>query len=128
VKAATLKVMVVVEDDDGMRLLIRRTLMGEAALELAGEASTASEAIEEAKTLHPDLVILDHFIEGDVMGLEAAPKIHDAAPHAKILLFSDHDLASESEREPAIDAFLPKRRLSELLPTVRQLLGLDGTR
>ena len=39
------------------------------------------------------------------MGLEAAPMLKEAAPHAKILLFTAFDMAHEAANEPAIDAF-----------------------
>lgn len=48
------------------------------------------------KEMQPHLVILDHFIDGDVMGLEAAPAIRHVAPDARILLFTSHDLEVEA--------------------------------
>lgn len=122
-----MKVLVVVEDDEEMRMIIGRVLARDERIEGHGAAATALEAVEEARQMQPDLVILDHFIEGDVMGLEAAPLIKAAAPTAKILLFTAHDLATEASREAAIDAFLPKDRLENLLDTVRSLLGLATT-
>jgi len=83
------------------------------------------EAISRAREVEPDLIILDHFIEGDIMGLQAAPMLKEAAPGAKIILFTSHDLQIEATREPAIDAFLLKRHLRDLLPTAQRLLGLE---
>lgn len=118
-------VLVVVEDDRDMQMLIRITLQSDGRLELAGQAASAAEAVEMAREQQPDLVILDHFIDGDVMGLEAAPAIKAASPGSMILLFTSHDLQVEARREPAVDAFLRKHDISMLLPTVQQLLGLD---
>lgn len=101
-----------------------RFLLAEAHLEIEGTCSTAEEAIKLVKDSSADLVILDHFIQGDVMGLEAAPLIKQARPEVKILLLSSHDLAVESDREPAIDAFVPKSRLDDLVPTSLRLLGI----
>jgi DNA-binding NarL/FixJ family response regulator len=119
------KVLVVVEDDRDMQLLIELTLRADDRLEISGCCATAAEAVAEARRLQPALVILDHFIDGDVMGLEAAPAIKAAAPDARILLFTSHDLALEARREPALDAFLLKRDIGELMPTVQRMLGLD---
>ena len=77
------------------------------------------------REVQPELVILDHFIDGDVMGLEAAPAIKQVAPDAQVLLFTSHDLEIESAREPSIDEFLLKRDIAELMPTVHRMLGLD---
>lgn len=119
------KVLVVVEDDVDMQLLITITLQSDGRLELCGAATTAEEAVRLARESQPDLVILDHFIQGEVMGLQAAPMIKQVAPAAKILLFTSHDLATEASRESAIDAFLQKSYLPNLLPTAQRLLGLD---
>lgn len=118
------RVLVVVEDEADIRLLIRMTLLDDPRIELFGEATTAAEAVELARSSYPGLIILDHSIEGDVMGLQAAPMLKEAAPEAKILLFTAFDLREEAAGEPAIDAFLLKTRLSDLLPTAQRLLAL----
>lgn len=120
-----MKVLVVVEDDHDMQLLIRVTLQQDGRLELKGACATAREAVEAARELQPQLVILDHFIDGDVMGLDAAPEIKRAAPRSKVLLFTSHDLQVEARREAAIDRYLPKRDIADLLPAVQQMLGLE---
>ena len=108
-----------------MRLVIRITLYADQRLEISGEAATADEAFELARELQPDLIVLDHYIEGPVMGLEAAPKMKSGAPDAKILLFASHDLSTEASREPAIDGYLQKNNIRQLLPTVQRMLGID---
>lgn len=119
-----MKVLVVVEDDHDMQLLIKLTLQSDPRLEVAGCCATAADAVEAAREMQPSLVILDHFIEGDVMGLQAAPAIREVAPEARILLFTSHDLKLEASREPALDEFLLKRDIGKLMPTVQRLLGL----
>lgn len=119
-----LRVLVVIEDDADFRRLIRITLAGEPALDVEGEAASAAEALPLAESMQPDLVVLDHFIDGDIMGVQLAPMIRARCPGTKILLFTTHDLAVEVAREPAIDRYLRKHDLSELLPTIRDMLGL----
>ena len=120
-----MRVLSVVEDDVGMRVLIQELLRDDERLDLAPPAATLDEALERARETQPALVILDHYIEGDVMGLEAAPMLKKVAPDCKILLFTSHDLTVEASREPAIDAILLKRNFDKLLPTVQSLLALD---
>ncbi|MFN2611398.1 MAG: response regulator transcription factor [Actinomycetota bacterium] len=115
-----------VEDEEDIRLVIRLQLMGDPRIEIAGEATSAQEAIELARQMGPGLIILDHSIQGDVMGLQAAPMLKDAAPDAKILLFTAFDLKEEARIEPAIDEFLSKSDLQKLLGTVQRMLGLDA--
>ena len=120
------RILLIVEDEPDMRAMIRAILTRDARLEIVGEASSASEAIAAASSLEPGLIILDHSIEGDVMGLEAAPMLKKACPEAKILLFSAFDLEAEAEAEPAIDAFLSKSNVRKLLHTVLRLLDLEA--
>ena len=121
---ASIRVLVVIEDDPDFRKLIRITLASDERLHVEGEASSAEEALPLARRLQPQLVVLDHFIEGTIMGVDLAPLLKREAPDARILLFTTHDLAVEVSREPAIDRYLRKHDLADLLPTVREMLGL----
>ena len=120
------EVLMVVEDEPDMATLLRVILAREPRLRIMGTAASAEEALAELDTLHPGLVILDHGLNGTLTGLAAAPLIKQKAPQAKILLFTAYDLASEARKEPAVDAFLRKDRIGDLLPTVQSLLGLEA--
>jgi len=119
------RVMVVVEDDEDFRQLVRLVLDADERLSLSGEAADAEQALEAARTLQPDLAILDHFIAGSIMGLDLAPLLKEVAPDMRILLFTTHDLAIEVSRQPAIDGYLRKHDLRLLLPTIQAMLTLD---
>lgn len=119
-----IRVLVVIEDDPDFRRLIRITLSSEARLHVDGEAASADEALALAREMQPELVVLDHFIDGPVMGLALAPMLKEVAPDMKILLFTTHDLATEVSRTPAIDRYLRKHDLAELLPAIREMVGL----
>jgi len=119
------EVLLVVEDEADMRLLIRAHLRRDPRIHIAAEVGSAKPAIEMARTSHPGVVILDHSIEGEIMGLQAAPQIKKAAPEGKILLFTAFDLAKEAAAEPAVDAFLLKSDIRKLLSKVQELLGLS---
>lgn len=119
-----MKVLVVVEDEEDMRRMIHALLTRDPRLLVMGHATTAAEAVEAAESVSPGLIVLDHFIDGPITGLEAAPSLKRVAPAAKILLFSAHDLASEARRSPDIDAYLQKDQPQKLLPLAQSLLGL----
>lgn len=118
------KILVVIEDEPDVRMMIHVLLSADPRIEIVGEAARADEAIELARTQNPGLIILDHSIEGDVMGIEAAPMLKKVAPAAKILLFTAFDVGREAAAEPAIDEFLPKSKVGELLATVQRMLEL----
>jgi DNA-binding NarL/FixJ family response regulator len=117
--------LVMVEDDPDYRLLIRVAIGVDPRFEMSGEAPSVETGIELAREAHPRLIILDHNLEGGMVGLSAAPKLKAAAPEAKILLFTAYDLEAEARREPAIDAYLRKDEIGKLLPTAQRLLGLE---
>ena len=117
------KAVVVVEDDLDMLELIKIVLRDESDLDIVGEVATGDEAVGVVEREQPDLVILNHFLDADTRGLMLAPALKRAAPRARILLFSSHDLTIDAGREPAIDEFLMKQRLTSLVPTITRLLG-----
>jgi DNA-binding NarL/FixJ family response regulator len=118
-------VLVAVEDDPDFQKLIRVTLSDDPRLTMAGETPTSIEqAVEVATRLKPRLIILDHRLEGEMVGLTGSRELKKAAPEAKILLFSAFDLATEARKEPAVDAYLHKDQVDELLPTALRLAGL----
>lgn len=116
----------IVEDEPDMRLLIRLALTRDGRLVPVGEAASAAEALDLLTSSSPGVIVLDHSIEGDLTGLEAAPMLKERAGGVKILLFTAHDMAREAAAEPAIDAYLRKDRIDQLLGTVQELLGLES--
>jgi DNA-binding NarL/FixJ family response regulator len=122
-------VLAIVEDEPDLRVLIRLTIKRDSRFEVVGEAASAAGAIAllESTTDEIGLIVLDHSIEGDVMGIQAAPLLKALAPAAKIILFTAYQhLQHEAEAEPAIDAFLLKTDISKLLPLAQHLVGFDA--
>jgi DNA-binding NarL/FixJ family response regulator len=124
-EAGCVTVLAVVEDEPDMRTLIELMLGRDARLDVRGGASSADEAFALLTVIEPGLIVLDHGLEGSMTGLEAAPKMKALVPLAKILLFTAFDLRRQAEAEPAVDGFLRKDKIVDLLATVQRLLGLD---
>lgn len=66
---------------------MRRILETRPNLRICGKADNGTEAVSQAKTLRPDLIILD-FNMPEMNGLEAAREILKFAPSMPILIFS----------------------------------------
>lgn len=118
-------VLLVVEDDADIRSLVRLTFAADPAFELDGQASAVEDALIAARQHRPDLIVLDHRLEGDATGLDAAPDLKAEVPDCTIILFS----ASEELRTPAldspwIDAFLLKTEMHKLVPLAKRLLQI----
>jgi len=83
-------VRIVVADDQAVvRKRVVATLMSRGDLEVCAEASNGKEAVEKARELNPDLVILDITMP-ELNGLDAARQIRSFAPNLPILILSVH--------------------------------------
>lgn len=63
--------ILVVEDEGIVRKDIERTLT-QLGYEIAGSAAEGQAAIDLAEQQHPDLVLMDIMLKGDMSGIEAA--------------------------------------------------------
>ena len=89
--------VLLVDDADDVRLLLRSLLRSAAGYTVVGEAADGREAIELCRTHQPDLVLLD--LAMPVMdGLQALPHIRAVAPDARVVVLSGFDRAHMAQR------------------------------
>ncbi|WP_435744297.1 response regulator [Nocardioides sp. SYSU DS0663] len=79
--------VLLVEDVDEVRRLLRVLVRRQAGLEVVGEASTAAQALRLAAENQPDVVLLDLGLP-DLAGRELFARVRDAAPRARIVVFT----------------------------------------
>jgi two-component system nitrate/nitrite response regulator NarL len=79
--------VVIVDDTDDVRLLLRVMLQRDQRFEIVGEASDGFEAIERVAETQPDLVVLDRMMPR-LGGIEALPQIRERAPGAAVVLYT----------------------------------------
>jgi DNA-binding NarL/FixJ family response regulator len=98
-------------------------LEGQPGLEVCAEASTGTEALEQAKSSKPDLAVIDVTMP-EMNGLEAAREIHETSPKTDILILSMHfseEIAREALRCGARAYVLKSDAESELLTAIQHL-------
>ena len=82
--------VLIVDDHALVREGVRHVLTSESGFEVVGEASTGEDAVRLSAELAPDVVVLDLTMPG-MSGLDAAPRIREVAPEARLLVLSIHD-------------------------------------
>jgi two-component system nitrate/nitrite response regulator NarL len=117
------RIRVVVVDDHALfRAGVIQSLAFDGGIEVVGEGETAAEAVQLAKDLAPDLVLLDISMPGN--GIEAAREIlrMPGAPRIAMLTVSENDDDVMRALEAGAAGYLPKGiRTPELIAAVRSL-------
>jgi DNA-binding NarL/FixJ family response regulator len=81
--------ILIVDDNPSIRYLLRVLVETKTTFQVCGEAGHGMDAIEQAKQLQPDLVLLD--LSMPIMnGAEAAVILKRTMPQMKIILFTMH--------------------------------------
>jgi DNA-binding NarL/FixJ family response regulator len=127
------KISVLLVDDHSLvRRGFRRMLEDEEDIHVVGEASDGEEAVKLAKSLKPQVIVMDCALPG-ISGLQATRKILQQAPGTLILMLSMH--AEETWVRQAMDAgargYVLKNAMDlELGSAIRRMLKgetvLDG--
>jgi DNA-binding NarL/FixJ family response regulator len=119
--------IVLAEDHRILREGLRAIFRGEADLELVGEAEDGREAINQARELQPDLLILDLSMPR-LDGLPALGEIKRVAPRTRVLVMTVHRTEEYVFKaiEGGADGYVLKDvSAPELLLAVRSVLGGD---
>jgi DNA-binding NarL/FixJ family response regulator len=120
--------VLIADDDDLMRVGLIELLSGEPEIEVVGEASTGRQAVERARRLDPDVVLMDVRMP-DLDGIGAARELTRATPDAKVLIlttFEQDDYIFGALRAGASGFLLKRTRPEELIAAVRTIAGGDS--
>jgi DNA-binding NarL/FixJ family response regulator len=117
--------ILVADDQEAVRKRVCAALTAHEGFEVCGEASNGKEAVEKAKELNPDLILLD--ITMSVLnGLDAARQIRAFAPETPIVILSVHKSRQlmEEARKIGVQGYVTKgeavQKLIQAVEAVRQ--------
>ena len=82
-------------------------------IEVVGEAANGVEAVDLARCLQPDVVLLDLVMPG-MDGIEATPKIIEDSPHSRVIILTS--FGEEDKVFPAIRAGAQGYLLKDIAP------------
>lgn len=120
----TLTRVLAVDDHDPWRRLLCSTLQKHREFQIIGEASDGFEAVLKARTLQPDLILLDINLP-TINGIEAARQIREFSPGSKILFVSENrswDIVQEALRTGGEGYVVKSRVARELFPAIEAAL------
>ena len=117
--------ILIVDDHELVRRGLRSILLTRPEWEICGEATDGSNAIEKARELKPDVVLLDITMP-HVNGLDAARIIRRDVPRAKVIIVSQYDGSDMRARafEAGAQGYISKSDASsQLLVAIDSLIS-----
>jgi DNA-binding NarL/FixJ family response regulator len=120
--------VLIADDDDLMRAGLIELLTADPGIEITGQASTGREAVERARRLTPDVVLMDVRMP-DLDGIGATRQLSQAAPHTKVLIlttFEQDNYIFGALRAGASGFLLKRARPEELIAAVHVIAAGDS--
>ena len=101
--------VLIVDDQEPFRMAARMVVEATDGFEVAGESETGEAAVDMARDLNPDLVLMDVNLPG-INGLDATRQILKESDSVIILLLSTYEEAEYAPRaaECGAAAYIPK--------------------
>jgi DNA-binding NarL/FixJ family response regulator len=120
--------ILIADDHEGTRGILRVLLENHAGWEICGEASTNSEALQKSLELKPDVLVKDWVMPG-VSNLDVTREIARRLPATAIVLFSFHDLPElETIAKAAGVHGVASKNLSSLIQAIEKALNSSANR
>jgi DNA-binding NarL/FixJ family response regulator len=120
--------IVLVDDQELLRMGFRMVLDAQPDLELVGEASDGREAVDLVARLQPDVVLMDVRMPG-MDGVEATRHIVQRGGHSRVIILTTFDLdeyAYSALRAGASGFLLKDAQPADLLSAIRAVASGDA--
>jgi DNA-binding NarL/FixJ family response regulator len=120
--------VLIADDDDLMRAGLAELLTSDPTIEIVGNAATGREAVERARRLAPDVVLMDVRMP-DLDGIAATAELTRAAPGTRVLIlttFEQDDYIFGGLRAGASGFLLKRTRPEELIAAVHTVAAGDA--
>ena len=111
--------ILIADDHAVVRAGLRALLEQQPDFDVVAEAESGAEAVRQAATHQPDIVVMDIRMPGGLSGIEACEQITDVVPQTKVIMltaYSTEEVEKEADKH-GISAFIRK---PVSLPVLRQ--------
>ena len=116
--------VLVVDDFEQWRKLVRVALQGKLGLHIIEEAADGLEAVQKAQAMQPDLVVLDIGLPL-LNGIEVARHIRSVSAKTKVVFLTENhsgDVAEAALQDDGSGYVIKSAFASELIPAIEAVL------
>lgn len=119
--------ILLVEDQKLMRIGLKSLFCDYPELEIIGEATTAKEAIEKAKLIKPDVILMDLGLP-DMSGIEATKQILEHNNNIRVIILTSHITEEEvnAALQAGASAYVVKDIATEFLMSVIKMIKMGA--
>jgi DNA-binding NarL/FixJ family response regulator len=120
--------VLIADDDHLMRAGLAELLTSDPSIEIVGQAASGREAIERARRLEPDVVLMDVRMP-DLDGIAATAELTRTAPATRVLIlttFEQDDYIFGGLRAGASGFLLKRTRPEDLISAVHTIAAGDA--
>lgn len=120
-----MRARILLVDDHALVRQGLRSLLEREGFTVVGEAADGLEAIQQTRSLLPDIVVMDISMPSE-NGLNAAREVHKSCPGVKVILLTQHseEVYIADALEAGVAGYVLKSQVSnDLLLAIRQILG-----
>lgn len=119
--------ILLVEDQKLMRIGIKSLFCDYPEMEVIGEASTGREAVEKAKLIKPDVILMDLGLP-DITGMEATKQILEHNNNIRVIMLTSHTTEEEvtASLQAGASAYVVKDIPTEFLMSVIRMIKMGA--
>jgi len=120
------KARILVVEDESIAALFEREILERAGYEVTGVVKYGEEAIEKAGQSHPDLVLMDINLKGEMNGIEAAGIIYKryGIPSIFVTAYSHKEVTSIFRVQGIVDTMQKPLQEEEVKNRIESVLKL----